>query len=767
MSGVRNNDSSNYSNDGLIFLQIGLTSYIGSTLGGFYGGAIGLASGLADKYLIDGAYCDRHFISSNLFWNTLLMRSIGLLPISYIRYKYAAYFIAPIISTLIVLNTDDFFDIQKRLLAPVNSVLSLSSFLSLNKDIKDIKDDLDKELSLMNNQYCSDYEQFYEYIPSELNNRFILDISSLTFLQLADQANDYFFLKILGQYASGMVLTNIINSHKDPNYKDILNTGFKITGIFLMKNIIGFLLSSIKMDFQKKLFDDSLEQSTAIILHNDQTPKLLHDSKGKEVINNLNGDISSLLFRGIFDLNDQVKLVTSFSLGLLTLTEENLGAVIVRLPLYIVDQISTNYITAQSKQQYEDLSKFRSKVYSARSSIIEDLDTIILRDAQDYTQAYYTKYLREQTGAESEVKFWSNARRSISYGIKDPLDQLADISYFGYRIVASDVKLSALPLFVKSVNDVFSFLSANANFYFDNTDLILSQKRINYLYDILSTKDMNSILRLHNGDSELVIGGYSLHLEGKPLIEIEHLAMHIPGRYAVTGRSGCGKSSFLRDIKHGIYKPLSSTGSFSYPLVNEKQPLIMFLDQNSYIPQESTLLEASYFPSQLEKLSQRESCKIKQKVIRLFKELEIDEFVKQEDTSEGLLSRLDKTDFQLSGGQSKKIAVIQAILNKPDILIADEILVGLDKRSIVLVENAIMKYLPNIMLLSVDHHPDENNYNSFYDYELYVGDDRTLKVLNVFSSNSEITFNSSDVELNGISIKEESLLGVTGEEKIV
>ncbi len=67
-----------------------------------------------------------------------------------------------------------------------------------------------------------------------------------------------------------------------------------------------------------------------------------------------------------------------------------------------------------------------------------------------------------------------------------------------------------------------------------------------------------------------------------------------------------------------------------------------------------------------------------------------------------------------SGGEKKKIMIVSAIIKKPDILILDEVCNGLDQIAKITVQQMLKKYLPNTLILSVDHHAQDNNYNCFY-----------------------------------------------------
>jgi ABC-type Mn2+/Zn2+ transport system ATPase subunit len=113
----------------------------------------------------------------------------------------------------------------------------------------------------------------------------------------------------------------------------------------------------------------------------------------------------------------------------------------------------------------------------------------------------------------------------------------------------------------------------------------------------------------------------------------------------------------------------------------------------------------------------------------------------------------------LSGGQAKKIAIIQAIVNKADIYILDETFTGLDKESLMNVQFILKSMIENATFLIVDHHAQDNNYNNFYDSEVHFTNGSAFE-REIFSITEEFTpyFPSDSIQ----SFKEEVCLPILG-----
>lgn len=147
----------------------------------------------------------------------------------------------------------------------------------------------------------------------------------------------------------------------------------------------------------------------------------------------------------------------------------------------------------------------------------------------------------------------------------------------------------------------------------------------------------------------------------------------------VRGPSGCGKSTLIKTIA-GIWP--HATGDIQIPTKDK----VLFLSQRPYLPQGS-LFDAACYPDE----KQDES-----KVAKLFEELRLDYLLKD-------LHREDNWSSMLSLGEQQRIAIIRALLLKPDLLIMDEASSALDEAIETTAYNLIKQELSNSIILSVGH----------------------------------------------------------------
>ena len=152
--------------------------------------------------------------------------------------------------------------------------------------------------------------------------------------------------------------------------------------------------------------------------------------------------------------------------------------------------------------------------------------------------------------------------------------------------------------------------------------------------------------------------------------------------YSLVGPSGSGKSTLLNLISlidtpsSGTIEILENKINFKEKIKNDqirsKKIGIIYQDKN--LLSDFTALENVYLPSLLITNNKSNSVNLAKKIIKKI----------------GLSSRLNHYPTELSGGENQRIAIARALINQPDIILADEPTGSLD------FENA--KQIFNIML---------------------------------------------------------------------
>ena len=167
-------------------------------------------------------------------------------------------------------------------------------------------------------------------------------------------------------------------------------------------------------------------------------------------------------------------------------------------------------------------------------------------------------------------------------------------------------------------------------------------------------------------------------------------------RLAIVGKSGSGKTSLLM-LMAGLEKPTSGSIQFheeELTLYTEDQ-LTDFRKENIGIVFQSFYLIPSY--TALENVALSLEINFKKNALIQAKELL---------TDLGLKNRLHHFPSQLSGGEQQRVAIARAIINKPELILADEPTGNLDEENSQVIAdllfNVSQKYKKSLCLVTHD-----------------------------------------------------------------
>ena len=167
-------------------------------------------------------------------------------------------------------------------------------------------------------------------------------------------------------------------------------------------------------------------------------------------------------------------------------------------------------------------------------------------------------------------------------------------------------------------------------------------------------------------------------------------------RLAIVGKSGSGKTSLLM-LMAGLEKPSSGSISFQDKELTSytEDQLTDFRKQNIGIVFQSFYLIPSY--TALENVA-----------LSLEINFQKNALIKAEEilTDLGLKDRLDHFPSQLSGGEQQRVAIARAIINKPELILADEPTGNLDEENSQVIAdllfNVSQKYQKSLCLVTHD-----------------------------------------------------------------
>ncbi len=227
------------------------------------------------------------------------------------------------------------------------------------------------------------------------------------------------------------------------------------------------------------------------------------------------------------------------------------------------------------------------------------------------------------------------------------------------------------------VQDSLSTLVSNFNSWASWKSVV---DRLSLFYMSLEEVERIACLKTPQDRSALEVEKLELKSpRGQLLLEDLNLSLKQGQSLLIRGPSGCGKSTLIKAIA-GIWP--YADGEVHY--IHDSQAL--FLSQKPYLPQGTLRLAASY-PSAPETEGQTE---------HYFKLLGL----------EHLIPHLDEVDIWshiLSLGEQQRVAVVRALINKPQILFLDEASSAMDELTEKMAYELLRQELPDTIIISVGH----------------------------------------------------------------
>ncbi|QTQ13765.1 ABC transporter ATP-binding protein [Treponema parvum] len=175
----------------------------------------------------------------------------------------------------------------------------------------------------------------------------------------------------------------------------------------------------------------------------------------------------------------------------------------------------------------------------------------------------------------------------------------------------------------------------------------------------IKNQNLNHIIRI-SGLEKTYTG------TGEKLTVLKNLDCNIPygAKAVITGESGCGKSTFLNilsgidSVTAGIVNigPYCITSLDEDSLAEYRSSFLGMIFQFHYLLKDFTALENVFMPAYMAGLSKKEA---EERARRLLNDV-------------GLSNRETHLPSELSGGERQRVAVARALVNDPELLLADE-----------------------------------------------------------------------------------------------
>ncbi len=676
-----------------------ISAIAGNSIAGTTGMINGGVAGILDEALLRSETTDKHYMT----FCTTSMAAVNLLGLN----PAVSNFVGAMLG-LIAANYEK--EITDNLLAPIKTVNSL-------------------------------YTTYTKFIPEEqLNTHIEKHALALVGSQFLTQ---FLSLKIMG-YQQNLVYN--FERLDNPNGLAWNNFGKEITNvaIFLFPYAIGQSVSGTVDDYFCKKLHFTLEDQVRSELFGDEAAlRLSHDSNNTVLMDNLKSDISTIVNSGSGLITNAVSTSVNgaYGVGIIIVNSPN---IFVYSALYNKAQtFIAEYLAEQRRKYDEKIRVLDSKFITSFKHDSENIRTITERDGLQATKEKLQQISFDLRQLEGIQKLWSMAN-GIWWSISGTIDYI-----FNYYLVGKEVNQGRIPFDNRNKVQLASWQVSNLLSWsghqaqelawidqsLDRVIILEGKMRV-------STNNTDQITRVIREGNQLVLQDVAIGVDNRVLVTVKDLKLEMGRVYAVTGETGCGKTSLLSKIKGIKENGVFGVGAIYYPKINDEAPKIVMISQQDYFPLDSSLYEIIIYPDKI-LVDPILNAPNRKKVELLLAEIGLYAFGKNLSKAgkkhESNILELDSKKnwyTYLSGGEKKKVAVVSAILKEPDILILDEAFDGLDQMSTIIMQRVLKKYLPNSLILVVDHHALNNNYD-FYDKELRFVD-RKLFLLDI--STKKVTY---------------------------
>ena len=472
-------------------------------------------------------------------------------------------------------------------------------------------------------------------------------------------------------------------------------------GSFVSKQASAYLTGNFVNHIENKLSDNYLSGEIPL--------KLSIDNTTQAAVKNLRENIQQSTLAGSELLSSALGSSVNAVFHVSFLIREKSTGLIVFVDSYQRGFGALNAYFSQWQANYEPLikdldvkiSKLQSDANHKAHLIISSDKGSLLKEKMDSFVATKQELKKKQTFAQTLSSVWM--------GLSHTSDFILKYYYIGQQILKGQLPGTDRYKVLASGRAISTALSwSNENAVRISQNEYSTREVQNLLTAFKATPVSIGQLNFKAAQSDeagIIMKNISFGVDEKPLGQIDDLALK-SAVYAVTGPSGCGKSTFLKKLKGLTYSHGWASGDVTFLNPEGKSPKIALVSQEDYIMPYSNLMEVI-----LSKVADSEVSH--GQVEKLMTEIQLHK--------DNLLEAKDDWGLELSGGEKKKLAIVSAIIQAPDVLILDEVFNGMDSVSIKLAQDMLKKYLPQSLFLVVDHEYVSHNEFGFYEHELRFG----------------------------------------------
>ncbi|EOO25055.1 hypothetical protein ICM_05957 [Bacillus cereus BAG1X2-3] len=356
-------------------------------------------------------------------------------------------------------------------------------------------------------------------------------------------------------------------------------------------------------------------------------------------------------------LAEIIHSLSQFIGAVIALNHLNTELTIFIIPFLVLSTIIPILMSKKIRNVSRDVQDSTSNALEHLSGIIQGVLDLISFKAQAWGLKRYKKAATEAYKNEIKRTIYQSFLQ-ISGSISEVAAYILVLSVGVTQVFEQKMEVGELVAFLATIEMLFFPVRYAGNLLGSIQYSIAAASRVWEFFDLPKQKKE----KIHNDKISLSSVYFGYPNEPKDTLKNINLSINPGELVVIVGESGSGKSSLLK-LLAGLYQP--STGSIQYEKAESKVS-IAWQDPFLY---DSTLIENLCFDN-----------KIPLNVIQEKSEL-VNVHSIVEKLSEGYEEKVKNNGGNFSGGERKRISLLRALVQNPNVLILDEPTSGLDPKN--------------------------------------------------------------------------------------
>ena len=524
---------------------------------------------------------------------------------------------------------------------------------------------------------------------------------------------------------------SVITKGMSGKFKDFITALVKVNILQTITNPFFRVLDVFREEFQNEIKEELQDNVSSFLLEQDNIYKIYNnynsDLSQREM--KLGGKVAMIvtyiqehIFNSLNSVHSRVLSDLLQKLSAIYVLGPNIDIALLPALFSRISNVLEYLKQSHNMAQDEYIEASKNKKNLFLNDFGSNIELILQLQGVEFSQKLLNSGLKEERKVGFNHDFQRSFYQIIEEALEDLINGLVQIIR-GYKLFAGQIGVKQLYLITNNKDQMVlkALKDSNQDIYWMESWNYKVMKSFSEM--ISATEFQPDGIQYHwnkeLAENSIVIKDTHIFLKGDVLLDIDDFTFKVGKAYAMTGKTGSGKTTLMSALMGGVHKDITISGSIFF--ADGKEDIIL-LPQRDYILNDMTLLQLVMYPQYMphDELMTR----YYSRVYELMQEIQIDEgaIVSSPSSKVNNLDVIDDWGSKLSGGQPKKIAVLSAIMRQPKVLIMDETFRGLDEESLCIVQYMLKKYLPKTLMIVIDHEAKHHNNNDFFESLIHLSD---------------------------------------------